>query len=264
MNERMSRMMFFVYGVVCYAIFFATFLYTIGFLGNAVVPKTVDSGEMGGLGAAIAIDLALLGLFGVQHSVMARRGFKAWWTKIVPTPIERSTYVLASSLVLILLFWQWRPLPQVIFSATGPAASVAYAAFALGWLVVLYSTFLINHFDLFGLRQVFLHLRSRPITPLTFKTPVLYRLVRHPLYVGWLLCFWATPTMTFGRFLFAAVTTAYIFVAIRFEERDLVAAHGTDYERYRARTPMMVPRLRPSREEADRRGASEPLAAPKA
>jgi len=260
MNDRMKRAMFFAYGIVCYAIFFASFLYAIGFLGNAVVPKTIDSGETGHFGSAIAIDLALLGLFGVQHSVMARRGFKAWWTKIVPAPIERSTYVLASSLVLILLFWQWRPLPDSIFRVMVPVgAGLAYAAFVLGWLVVLYSTFLINHFDLFGLRQVFLHLRERPITPLAFKTPTLYRLVRHPLYVGWLLCFWATPTMTVGRLLFAAVTTAYILVAIRFEERDLVAIHGAEYERYRARTPMMVPRLRPSSEvAADRRPAPAP------
>jgi methanethiol S-methyltransferase len=234
--------------VACYAIFFATFLYTIGFLGNVAVPKTIDSGEAGPLGVAIAIDLVLLGLFGVQHSVMARRGFKEWWTRIVPRPIERSTYVLASSLVLILLFWQWRPLPQEIFSLRGPiGVGLAFGAFALGWVVVLYSTFLINHFDLFGLRQVFLHLRSRPAAPLSFKTPSLYRLVRHPLYVGWLLCFWATPTMTVGRVLFAAVTTGYILIAIRFEERDLVAAHGAEYERYRERTPMIVPRVRPAR-----------------
>jgi methanethiol S-methyltransferase len=244
MNQRISKILFFAYGVVCYAIFFATFLYTIGFLGNFAVPKTIDSGMTGGLGAAFAIDVALLGLFGVQHSVMARRGFKAWWTKIVPAPIERSTYVLASSLVLILLFWQWRPLPASIFTLESHiGAGITYGAFALGWFVVLYSTFLINHFDLFGLRQVFLHLRSRPAVQLPFGTPSLYRIVRHPLYVGWLLCFWATPTMTVGRFLFAAVTTGYILIAIRFEERDLVAIHGKDYERYRERTPMLMPKL---------------------
>jgi protein-S-isoprenylcysteine O-methyltransferase Ste14 len=244
MNERTSRFLFFAYGVVCYAIFFATFLYTIGFLGNFAVPKSIDSGPTGGLGMAIAIDLMLLGLFGVQHSVMARPGFKAWWTRIVPSPIERSTYVLASSLVLILLFWQWRPLPAPIFTLeSSVGAWLAWGAFALGWFVVLYSTFLINHFDLFGLRQVFLHLRNRPAPQLPFATPSLYRIVRHPLYVGWLLCFWATPAMTVGRLLFAAVTTGYILIAIRFEERDLVAVHGKDYERYRARTPSLVPRF---------------------
>jgi protein-S-isoprenylcysteine O-methyltransferase Ste14 len=258
MNDRMKRAMFFAYGVVCYAIFFATFLYAIGFLGNAVVPKTIDSGETGRLGSAIAIDLALLGLF-----ECSTRDGSPWVQGLVDEDRagsdRASTYVLASSLVLILLFWQWRPLPESIFTLHGAAAGLAYAAFALGWLVVLYSTFLINHFDLFGLRQVFLHLRARPITPLAFKTPTLYRLVRHPLYVGWLLCFWATPTMTVGRLLFAAVTTAYILVAIRFEERDLIAIHGAEYERYRARTPMMVPRLRPSPEvAADRRPAPAP------
>jgi protein-S-isoprenylcysteine O-methyltransferase Ste14 len=254
MSQRVTKGIFFAYGVVCYAIFFATFLYTIGFLGNAVVPKTIDSGETGPLAAAIAIDLVLLGLFGVQHSVMARPGFKAMWTKIVPQPIERSTYVLASSLVLILLYWQWRPLPQTVFAFTSDAGvAIAYAVFALGWFVVLYSTFLINHFDLFGLRQVFLHLRSRPATQLPFATPSLYRLVRHPLYVGWLMTFWATPNLTAGRLLFAAVTTAYIFIAVRFEERDLVAIHGRDYEHYRERTPMMVPRIRPVSAPAEER-----------
>ena len=247
MGQGIKRAAFFAYGVISYAIFFGSFLYAIGFLGNVAVPKSIDSGEPGSAGAALLVNLALLGLFGVQHSVMARPGFKAWWTRFVPAPIERSTYVLASSLVLLLLFWQWRPLPQVIFSLTGVPAAIAVGFFALGWLVVLYSTFLINHFDLFGLRQVFLHLRARPITPLPFKTPSLYRIVRHPLYVGWLLCFWATPEMTVGHLLFAAVTTAYIFVAVRFEERDLVAVHGQDYERYRETTPMMCPRLRGSR-----------------
>lgn len=257
MNQRTSKILFFTYGVACYAIFFATFLYTIGFLGGFAVPKTIDSGATGGLAMALAIDIALLGLFGVQHSVMARPGFKAWWTKIVPTPIERSTYVLASSLVLVLLFWQWRPLPSSLFTLDGTiGAAFAYGMFALGWFVVLYSTFLINHFDLFGLRQVFLHLRSRQAPQLPFATPSLYRLVRHPLYVGWLLCFWATPTMTVGRLLFAAVTTGYILIAIRFEERDLVAVHGKDYERYRERTPMLMPKLGSTRPAASDEGVA--------
>jgi methanethiol S-methyltransferase len=237
----MNRVIAFVYGVVAYAAFFATFLYAAGFVGNLLVPKSLDSLPTGPLGAALLVDLGLLGLFAVQHSVMARPAFKRMWTRIVPQPVERSTYVLASSLAMILLFWQWRPIGGVVWDIENPAGrALMYAGFAFGWLLVLVTTFLINHFDLFGLRQVWLHLRDEPYRPLPFKTPGLYRLVRHPLYVGWLFAFWATPTMTVTHLLFAVATTAYILIAIQLEERDLVDAHP-EYASYRRRVPMLVP-----------------------
>ena len=237
----MSRVIAFVYGVVSYAVFFGTFLYAAGFIGNLVVPKTLDGTPVGSLGTSFLIDLGLLGLFAVQHSVMARPAFKRMWTRIVPEPVERSTYVLASSLALIVLFWLWRPLGGVVWDVQNPVGrGLLHAGFAFGWLLVLVSTFLINHFDLFGLRHVWLHLRGRPYQPLRFRTPGPYRLVRHPLYVGWFFAFWSTPTMTATHLLFAVMTTAYILVAIQFEERDLVAAHP-EYASYRARVPMLIP-----------------------
>jgi methanethiol S-methyltransferase len=237
----MGRVIAFIYGIVAYAVFFATFLYAAGFVGNLLVPKSLDGAPVGPLTASLLINLGLLALFAVQHSVMARPGFKRVWTRMVPQAVERSTYVLASSLALILLFWQWRPLGGVVWDVQDPIGrAVLYAGFAFGWLLVLATTFLINHFDLFGLRQVWLHLRGRPYQPLAFTTPGPYRLVRHPLYVGWLFAFWSTPTMTATHLLFAVVTTAYILVAIRFEERDLVAAHP-EYASYRSRVPMLVP-----------------------
>ncbi len=223
-------------------IFFGTFLYAIGFIGNFGVPRTLDGPLKGSLGVALAIDLGLLTLFAVQHSVMARKWFKDWWTRIVPKPIERSTYVLFSSLALILLFWLWQPLGGVVWSIEDPIGRfVLRALFAFGFGLVLVSTFLINHFDLFGLRQVWLYLLGRPYTTLTFGTPGPYRLVRHPLYVGWLFAFWATPTMTLAHLLFSIATTAYILLAIQFEERDLVREHGENYEAYRRSVPMLVP-----------------------
>jgi protein-S-isoprenylcysteine O-methyltransferase Ste14 len=237
----MGRTIALLYGVTCYAVFFVTFLYAAGFVGNLVVPKSLDSAPGGPLASALLVDLGLLALFAVQHSVMARPAFKRWWTSIVPQPVERSTYVLASSVALILLFWLWRPLGGVVWSVEHPAGrAVLHAGFAFGWALVLVSTFLINHFDLFGLRQVWLHFRGREYRPLPFETPGPYRLVRHPLYVGWLFAFWATPTMTVTHLLFAVVTTAYILGAIRLEERDLVQLHP-EYEDYRRRVPMLVP-----------------------
>jgi protein-S-isoprenylcysteine O-methyltransferase Ste14 len=234
--------LFFAYGVACYLVFFGTFLYAIGFIGGFAVPTTLDAEATGPLGIALAVNLALLGLFAVQHSVMARRWFKERWTRIVPPPLERSTYVLLSSLALILMFWQWRPLGGVVWSVEDPVGrAVLWSLFAFGFGLVLVSTFLINHFDLFGLRQVWLALLDRPYEHLSFGTPGPYRLVRHPLYVGWLFAFWCTPRMTAAHLLFALATTAYILIAIQFEERDLVREHGASYEEYRRRVPMLIP-----------------------
>ncbi|HVS30083.1 MAG TPA: isoprenylcysteine carboxylmethyltransferase family protein [Thermoanaerobaculia bacterium] len=238
----LKRTAFLAYGVVCYAVFFGTFLYAIGFIGGFLVPTTLDGPPSGPLATAIAVNVGLLGLFAVQHSVMARRWFKERWTRIVPPALERSTYVLLSSLALILLFWQWRPLGGVIWSVEDPVGrAVLYSLFGFGFALVLVATFLINHFDLFGLRQVWLYFRGKPYTRLQFGTPALYRFVRHPLYVGWFFAFWATPAMTFAHLLFAVATTAYILIAIQFEERDLVHEHGRSYEEYRRRVPMLVP-----------------------
>ena len=242
----MSRIIAFVYGVICYVFFFASFLYAAGFVGGFLVPLSLDSAPTGPFGTSLLIDLGLLGLFAVQHSVMARPAFKRVWTRVVPEPVERSTYVLASSLALILLFWQWRPLGGVVWDVQDPIGrAILWGGFAFGWLLVLVTTFLINHFDLFGLRQVWLHLLGRPYQPLPFKMPALYRVVRHPLYVGWFFAFWSTPTMTAAHLLFAVATTAYILIAIQLEERDLVAAHP-EYAEYRRRVPMLVPSIRRS------------------
>ena len=241
----MSRLLVLAYGVIAYAAFFGTYLYAVGFVGNLVVPKALDSAPTAPFGTAVAINLALLSLFAVQHSVMARPWFKRALLRVIPQAAERSTYVLASSLALILLFWQWSPLGGVIWDVQRPVWRAAIlGVFASGWLLVLVTTFLINHFDLFGLRQVWLHLRGQEYRSLRFVTPGPYRMIRHPLYLGWLLAFWAAPTMTATHLLFAAVTTAYIFVAIQLEERDLVAAHGPDYAEYRRRVPMIVPFLK--------------------
>jgi len=241
----MKRVLMLTYGAVSYAAFFLTFLYAIGFLGNVGVPKSLDSGPVDPWQTALAIDLGLLSLFAVQHSVMARQGFKRLLTGVIPEAAERSTYVLASSLALILLFWQWRPLGGVIWDVQNSAGrALLYGAFGFGWGLVLFTTFVINHFDLFGLRQTWRAFRGQPQAGLRFVTPVLYRIVRHPLYVGWLFTFWSTPTMTATHLVFAVVTTAYILVAIQLEERDLMSMHP-EYAAYRQRVPMLVPTLRP-------------------
>lgn len=237
-----ARVLALLYGIVCYAVFFATFLYAIGFVSGFVVPRHIDSGAGGDAATALLIDLVLLSLFAIQHSGMARQGFKRWWTRIVPKPIERSTYVLLASLVLILLFWQWRALSTPVWDVRDETLRWGlYGLGAAGWLLVLASTFVISHFDLFGLRQVWLLARGRDYAELPFVTRAFYRLVRHPLYLGFLLAFWAAPTMSQGHLLFAAVTTAYILAAIQLEERDMVAVFGETYRDYRRRVPMLLP-----------------------
>ena len=240
----MKRLAAFTYGVICYAIFFGIFLYAIGFVGNLIVPKSIDSTPVGPLEQALLIDALLLGLFAVQHSVMARPGFKHWWTRIVPMPVERSTYVLFSSLALIALFAFWQPVGGVIWHVHDPLGqAILYGLCALGWGIVLIATFLINHFDLFGLRQVWLYLRGKEYRHLDFVTPGPYRLVRHPIYAGFIIAFWATPTMTAAHLFFALLTTAYILIGISLEERDLVTYYGTRYREYSNQVPMLVPRL---------------------
>jgi protein-S-isoprenylcysteine O-methyltransferase Ste14 len=238
----LQRIAFFIYGSLSYLIFFGTFLYALAFVGNLGVPTALDGASDGPFADAFLIDVGLLALFAVQHSVMARKGFKDWWTRFVPKPLERSTYVLFSSLALILLLWRWRPLGGVVWSVEDPLGRIVLRGlFGFGWGLVLVSTFLINHFDLFGLRQVWLYLLGRPYTTLSFGTPGPYRLVRHPLYVGWLFAFWSTPTMTLAHLLFSIATTAYILLAIQFEERDLAREHGESYEAYRRSVPMLIP-----------------------
>jgi protein-S-isoprenylcysteine O-methyltransferase Ste14 len=242
--SRIGRNAALVYGIACYAIFFVTFLYLIGWVTNLVVPASIDSGTAGNVAVALAVDLALVALFGLQHSVMARPGFKRALTRVVPQPIERATYVLASSAVFVLLFAAWQPIPVALWQAQGAAAVALQAGALLGFGIVLVTTFLIDHFDLFGLRQVYLAWRGRPYTEKRFVTPGPYRYIRHPLYVGWLIAFWSAATLTVGHALLAAAMTGYILVAIRYEERDLLAMLGEPYRRWRASTPMFVPRAR--------------------
>jgi protein-S-isoprenylcysteine O-methyltransferase Ste14 len=228
--------------MISYLVFFVSFLYAIGFVGNIVVPKSIDSGRPEALAPSLIIDALLLGLFAIQHSVMARPGFKRWWTKFIPEPIERSTYVLFSSLLLILMFWQWRPILSVVWNVTNPVGSLVLAAlFWAGWLLVLASTFVINHFDLFGLRQVYLFLKGKQYTNLVFRKRFFYKLVRHPLLLGFMIAFWATPKMSLGHLVFAFATTAYMLIAIQLEERDLANIHGESYREYRREVSMLIP-----------------------
>jgi methanethiol S-methyltransferase len=238
----MGRVLALLYGAVCYVIFFVAFLYAIGFVGDLVVPKSIDSGTPGSFGRALLINVLLLGVFAVQHSVMARPAFKRWWTQFVPQPVERSTFVLLSSLALILLYWQWQPMTRVIWDVENVAGrNVLWAFFWVGWVIVLLGTFLINHFDLFGLRQVYLYMKGREYTHVGFRTPFLYKVVRHPIMLGFIVAFWATPHMSVAHLLFSVATTAYILIALRLEERDLVTYLGTAYEEYRRQVSMILP-----------------------
>lgn len=238
----MAGILALLYGVAAYGVFIATFLYLIAFSGNFLVPKTIDSGAAGPAGEAVAVDLILLGLFAAQHSVMARRSFKKWWTRIVPEAVERSTFVLAASLVLAILAWQWRPIPEpVVWQLEGAAAAATWFVFWLGWGIALVSTFLIDHFELFGLRQAASPVVGAPVPEAEFRTPSLYRYVRHPLYFGLILAFWSVPTMSAGHLLYSAGGTAYILLGAWFEERDLVRQFGDTYRRYREEVGMLLP-----------------------
>lgn len=244
----MTRLFGLAYGVLMYAFFVATFAYAICFVGNFAVPKTIDSGAESPLLFALAINTLLLAAFAVQHSVMARQGFKRVWTQIVPKQLERSTYVLAASLVLALLLWQWRPIPQTVWELNGAAATLLSITFWSGWAILLTSTFLSNHFELFGLKQVWTHLRGTEHTEAKFRTPSLYKVVRHPLYLGFVIAFWSAPRMSLGHLIFAIATTGYILLGIYFEERDLINAHGQAYLNYCKRVPMLVPFFKASKD----------------
>ena len=242
MTQIIRRITGFTFGVTSYLVFLATFLYAIGFVGGFLVPTTLDGAPRLPFGKALAIDLGLLALFAIQHSVMARPAFKRVFTRVVPDLMERPVYVLLSSLCLIAMFYYWEPLGGVVWNVTSPAGrAILYALFAFGWSLVLVTTFLINHFDLFGLRQSWLWLLDRPYTPVKLVEPGPYKLVRHPLYLGWFFAFWATPTMSASHLVFSIMTAAYILIAIQLEERDLVAEHGEAYRTYRRRVPMLIP-----------------------
>jgi protein-S-isoprenylcysteine O-methyltransferase Ste14 len=246
-----ARLAILLYALVSYAVFTVSFLYALGFVGNYVVPKSIDVGPASDVSGAVVVDLLLMSLFAIQHSVMARPAFKRWLARFIPEACQRSTYVLLSSLILLLLFWQWRPIPAPVWQASGIAAWLLTSVHLLGWLIAFASTHMIDHFDLFGLRQALSALRGAEMPGQSFRTPLLYKIVRHPLMLGFLLVFWATPEMTAGHLLFAVMTTAYILVALQFEERDLIAAFGTTYEQYRRRVPMLLPRIfAPNREGA--------------
>lgn len=246
----MKKAVVFLFGVICYAIFFVTFLYAIGFVGNVLVPKSIDTPSDAPIFVAIITNTLLLSLFALQHTVMARPAFKAWWTRYVGKAIERPIFVLMTCVCLSLMYWQWQSISVVVWKIEQPViAAIIQGVFALGWVIVLLSTFMINHFHLFGLKQVWDHLRSRPERPLTFQARYFYRFVRHPLMLGFLIAFWATPTMTVGHLLFSLVTTGYILISVKyFEEKDLRAALGRDYERYQETVPMLIPFTKPAKQ----------------
>lgn len=264
-----SRLLILLYAIVSYVIFTVSFLYALGFVGNCVVPKSIDMsidksidvGSPTDLSVAVVVNLLLMSLFAIQHSVMARPAFKRWSAKFLPAACQRSTYVLLSSLILLLLFWQWRPIPTPVWQTSGIAAWLLIGVHWLGWLIAFASTHMIDHFDLFGLRQAFVAFRGSEIPGQSFRTPLLYKIVRHPIMLGFLLAFWATPEMTAGHLLFALANTAYILIALQFEERDLIAEFGMTYQQYRHRVPMLVPRLfarRPADERQPPRSAGAP------
>jgi methanethiol S-methyltransferase len=257
-----ARLLIPFYAIVSYAVFLVSFLYALGFVGNYLVPKSIDVGGATNLGEAIVVDLLLLGIFAIQHSIMARPAFKRWSAKFLPEACQRSTYVLLSSLILLLLFWQWRPIPNQIWQVDGVAAWLLIGVYWLGWLIMLSSTFMLDHFDLSGLRQGFSALRGAELPGQSFRTPLLYKVVRHPIMLGFLLAFWATPVMTAGHLLFAIMTTAYILVGVQFEERDLIALFGATYQRYRQRVPMLLPRIF-GRRRADDRAPPPVVGAPR-
>jgi protein-S-isoprenylcysteine O-methyltransferase Ste14 len=237
-----GRLIAFLYGLIAYAVFLTSFLYAVGFVSGLVVPKTIDSGAPVSFGVALLVDLVLLSIFALQHSIMARQGFKRWWTRIVPEAVERSTYVLFASLSLALLCWQWEPMPAIVWQIGNPLIATAVIVLSfVGWFIVLTSTFLINHFELFGLQQVTNNFADRPMAPVRFRTPLYYKFVRHPIYLGFIIAFWAAPVMSIGHLLFAAATTAYIFIGIALEERDLVTIFGDQYRHYRKEVAMLIP-----------------------
>ncbi|MES2196767.1 MAG: NnrU family protein [Pseudomonadota bacterium] len=261
-----TRPVILLYAIASYAVFFASFLYALGFVGNYLVPKSIDKSIDAGGAAnwreAVVVDLLLLGIFAIQHSIMARPAFKRWWAKFLPEASQRSTYVLFSSLIQLLLFWQWQPIPAVIWHFEGMAAWLLIGIYWLGWLIMLASTFMIDHFELSGLRQAFSALRGAELPGQSFRTPMLYKVVRHPIMLGFLLAFWATPEMTAGHLLFAAMSTAYILVGVQFEERDLIAEFGATYQHYRLRVPMLLPRM-VGRRKAEDRERSQSYGAPR-
>jgi protein-S-isoprenylcysteine O-methyltransferase Ste14 len=238
-----ARLLTLFYAIVSYAVFLVSTLYAIGFVGNFAVPKSIDTGQPADLSEAIGVNFLLLGLFAIQHSIMARPAFKRWWTGTLPVACQRSTYVVLSSLILLLLFWQWRPIPMLVWRVDGMAAWLLIGACALGWAIAFASTYMIDHLDLFGLRQALSALRGTAAPSQSFKTPLLYKIVRHPMMLGFLLAFWATPEMSVGHLLFAIANTAYILVALQLEERDLIAEFGATYQQYRMRVPMLLPRI---------------------